>query len=87
MMESRERPTIMDGRVTTFAESFEEYDSAFGKSYPARGPYEVSASRNAVIVHRAEITSQADAEKFIEAFRAAVQEAAHLSRKDRGNFQ
>lgn len=48
------RRTVMDGEVVTFATRFEPWDSVFGKAYRAAGPFDVSASRDAVMVHRAE---------------------------------
>jgi hypothetical protein len=43
------RRTIMDGEVVTFATDFRKEDDRF----QAVGAFEISASRNAVMVHRA----------------------------------
>jgi len=48
------RPTIMSGEVVTFATGFNQSKGVFGPSYEPTGPFDVSASRDAVIVHRAE---------------------------------
>lgn len=47
------RITICDGEVVTFAEGFEMRDGILGPFYEAIGPYEISVSRNQVMVHRA----------------------------------
>jgi hypothetical protein len=52
------RRTVMSGEVVTFATEFEPWDSAFGVAYRAKGPFDVSASRDAVCVHRAECASR-----------------------------
>lgn len=88
-MEKRDRPTICDGKVVTFAEGFEDKGPGiFGRNEDPTGPYEISASRNAVIIHSAEFRSAEDAEKCIEAIRAAVRESQHLTTQDwGGNFK
>ncbi|MCA3005717.1 MAG: hypothetical protein IOD15_10195 [Phycisphaerales bacterium] len=48
------RITIMDGEVVTFATRFNQVEGVLGPAWEAAGPFEVSASRNAVVVHRAE---------------------------------
>lgn len=70
------RRTVMSGEVVTFATAFEPWDSAFGKAYRAKGPFEVSASRDAVVVHRAECTNSEQAEALADAVRLA--EAARI---------
>jgi hypothetical protein len=77
-MKSYERPTICDGKVVTFARELDGKNEGLSTPKPL-GPYEVSASRNAVIVHRCQILSRTDAEEVIEAIRAAVAEAEHLT--------
>jgi hypothetical protein len=47
----RQRITIMDGLVITFAEGFDE------DGRTSFGPFEISASRNAVVVHRASLVN------------------------------
>lgn len=83
-MESRSRPTICDGEVITYAESFESSPGICGDRHEARGPYEVSVSRNAIIVHRANIKSADDLAALQEALKVAGAEASRLSRKDWG---
>jgi hypothetical protein len=51
------RRTIMSGEVVTFAPAFTADRNAFGPYHDAKGPFEVSASRDAVMVHRAECCS------------------------------
>lgn len=62
------RHTIQDGRVITFAESFEEIEGVFGTRYQAVGCFEISASRNKVIVHNATIRTQHQSNLFVAAF-------------------
>lgn len=66
------RPTIMDGEVVTFATEFEEKDGLIGgKSYRALGPFEISASRNCVMVHRASLRGAEYFDAFLEALAMA----------------
>ena len=51
---TRERITIMDGKVITIATGFIDRPGVFGISSDATGPLEISVSRNAIIVHHAE---------------------------------
>lgn len=85
-VERRSRITIMDGEVVTFATSFSERPGAFGPIYDSQGPFQVSASRNAVIVHRAELTSAQDLAAFVKAVDLAGKAAQQMSCGDRGNF-
>ena len=80
----RERITICDGEVVTFAKAFDSRPGAFGELHEACGPYEVSASRNAVVVHRADLSSDEAVEDFIAAVREAQQEARRLTRQGWG---
>lgn len=52
MLYMSSRRTICDGEVVTFATEFKEHDGPFG-GHDAAGPFEVSASREGVMVHRA----------------------------------
>lgn len=70
------RRTVMSGEVVTFAAAFELWDSVFGKAYRAKGPFEVSASRDAVVVHHAECTDSEQTEALAEALKFA--EAARI---------
>lgn len=72
-IEFRERPTIMDGKVVTFALGFhQEHRQPSGiESWRATGPFEVSASRNRVLIHRAEFSDEESMELLIEAIRMA----------------
>ncbi|MEX2282251.1 MAG: hypothetical protein WEE89_07190 [Gemmatimonadota bacterium] len=83
----RRRITIMDGYVTTFALGFTERPGMTGMMYDATGPFRISASRNAVIVHRAEITDSQTLNLFIEAIKQAKVVAMGLSQEGNGNFQ
>lgn len=60
----RTRETIFDGKVVTIAKDFNEHDDALGS-------LEVSASRNAVIVHRAECRTIEDIDLLIDAIKCA----------------
>lgn len=86
-MEKRSRITIMDGEVVTFARGFSSRPGAFGDLHEAQAPFEVSASRNMVCVHRADLGSDESVELFIEAVRAAQAEARSLAHKGRGNYR
>jgi len=61
------RRTICDGEVVTFAT---EFVPEFG-SFDARGPLEVSASRNCVMVHRAGCDTAEKTDALLHAIRAA----------------
>jgi hypothetical protein len=63
----------MDGKVVVYAQSFVDHNGLFGSVADAMGPFEVSASRNAVIVHRAECKTPEQVDSLIEAIRAAEQ--------------
>lgn len=69
MMSSRR--TIMSGEVVTVSTAFEEWDSAFGPAWRATGLFEVSASRDAVVVHRAECRTDEESDALIAAIRCA----------------
>lgn len=86
-IESRKRHTIMDGSVVMFATAFDESKGALGKSYDARGPFEVSASRNAVIVHHADCRTSEHVDALIQAVRNAAAQARMLAHDDRGNYR
>jgi hypothetical protein len=87
MAERASRITIMDGDVVSFARAFDKRPGAFGESADARGPYDVSASRNMVCVHKADLSSDETVEEFIAAVREAQQEARRLSRGWGGNYK
>lgn len=72
MIYASSRRTVMDGEVVTFATAFKEKPGIFGRAaYEAIGPFEVSASRDAVIVHRATISSADSMDRLVEALRLA----------------
>ena len=73
-----ERPTIMDGKVVTFARDFSVEKGVFGDFYRPIGPFEVSASRNAVMTHRADCRTDEDMEDLAEAMRLATVEMSRL---------
>lgn len=80
----RERQTIMDGTVVEFARRFTSEIGMFGERFEAAGPYHISASRNAVVVHRADLQSREDVEEFLFAVGVAETRAAALSREGLG---
>lgn len=86
-IESRKRHTIMDGSVVMFATAFDESKGVLGPSYDARGPFEVSASRDAVIVHRADCRSSEHVDALIQAIRNAARQARMLAHDDRGCYR
>lgn len=63
------RRTIMDGEVVTLAPRFFQDDSIPG--FRACGPFEISASREAVMVHYARFVSVRELEQFEDALRHA----------------
>jgi hypothetical protein len=65
------RRTIMDGEVVTLATGFTKVHS-----WEPGGPFEVSASRGAVVVHRADIRRQEE----LDALRAALAVAFDIKR-------
>lgn len=65
------RRTIMSGEVVTFSTAFKPWQSTFGEAFRAVGPFEVSASRDAVIVHRAECNDSEQCAALSEAIRLA----------------
>lgn len=73
-----ERPTIMDGKVVTFATSFTKLGYGPFQTREALGPFEVSASRNAVIAHRAECKTAEQVEALIDAIRQAEETRKRL---------
>lgn len=77
-MKSNTRLTIMDGPVTDYAKEFREEAGVFGPFFTAKGPYHVSSSRSAVVVHFADIRSEADLESLIGALRAAGAHSAAI---------
>lgn len=89
MTESRSRITLCDGEVVTFAKTFtEDRDGPFGPSNDAKGPFEISASRNAVCVHNADLKSDEAIQAFVDALWEAREVAARLSREGfGGNFR
>lgn len=78
------RRTIMSGEVVTFATKFEPKDGVFGLGYDAYGRFEISASRDAVIVHRAEFSNSSEAKTLIAAIEFAERARALLAPHWRG---
>lgn len=70
-VQTSEHPTIMDGKVVTFATKFTKQGYGPFQTPQALGPFEVSASRNAVMVHRAECKTPEQVEALIDAIRQA----------------
>lgn len=78
------RRTIMSGEVVTFSTSFKEDDGIFGKDYDANGIFEISASREAVMIHRARCINADDTALLVRAINAAESTRSVLSRDQRG---
>lgn len=78
------RRTIMSGEVVTFASDFERRDSGFCESYKALGNFEVSASRDAVIVHRADCRTEEEVGLLLLAISEAEKVRKHLEPYYRG---
>lgn len=76
----------MSGKVVTFATGFREEPGIFGLRHEALGPFEVSASRDAVIVHRAELKTFAEVLGLVTALAQARYAAAEMGRGDQGVF-
>jgi len=67
MTVERIRHTVMSGKVVTISAAFADHDGAFGSYSIAIGPFEVSASRNGVVIHRAHCKSDGDIDLLIVA--------------------
>jgi len=65
------RRTIMDGEVVTFATGFEGFGGTL-QVYKANGPFEISASREMVMVHRAYFNTSESFELFLSALHHAM---------------
>lgn len=65
------RRTVMSGEVVTFAVEFSNRDGVFGTIYAPSGPFEVSGSRDAVVVHRAECKTAEEVAALVEAVECA----------------
>ena len=78
------RRTVMSGEVVTFSTAFTPWDSVFGKAWKAVGNFEVSASRDAVVIHHAECKSMEEVDELVEAIRRADLARAMLEPTWRG---
>lgn len=78
-IEQATRFTIMSGPVVMYSTTFASHDGAFGLTYEAAGAFEVSASREAVVVHRAELHTPAQVEDFLRAVHLAEEQRRHLA--------
>ena len=78
------RRTVMDGEVVTLETAFMVRGTGAFASHEARGPFEVSASRNAVMVHRAETCTCEACDALLAAIRAAESIRANLAASYRG---
>lgn len=78
------RRTIRDGEVVTFATAFVKRDGVFGDRYETYGPFQVSASRNAVVVHHGCAESPDEIEALIDAIRAAEHVRHRLAQRPWG---
>ena len=65
------RRTIMDGEVVTFATAFYDTDGPI-KGHKANGPFDISASREMVVVHHAQLNTSESFELFIDALHHAM---------------
>lgn len=72
----------MDGRVVTFAPGFVKNERGLFDSFDAVGSFELSASRNAVVVHKAEITTDEQLDLLLRALGTARKEMLFLQRFD-----
>jgi hypothetical protein len=81
------RRTIMSGEVVTFATGFHEHEGEWGPRCDATGPFEVSASRDAVIVHRAECRSLQQMTALIKALTLAEKARITLAPTWRGGAE
>lgn len=79
-IQTSERHTIMDGKVVTYATGFVVREVGIFRSAEALGPFEVSASRNAVVVHRAECRTP-EAPEAAEALIEAIKQAEETRRR------
>ena len=64
------RHTIMDGQVRSYARHWDDCE--------AEGPYEVSASRNKVMVHHAGLKDEVDFEEFTACLKQAKKDMQML---------
>ena len=78
------RRTVMDGEVVTLATAFKAKGTGAFASHEACGPFEVSASRNAVMVHRAETCGPEACDALLAAIRAAESIREDLAASYRG---
>jgi len=74
------RPTIMDGEVVGYAPEFVG-EGKFPNGKEPKGFYHISASRNAAMVHKCEISSYKQSEEFQVALKAAVVQHHVLKQK------
>jgi len=65
------RQTIQDGEVVTIATSFEPLPGISSTGYRATGQFEISVSRNAVMIHRACLKSWDECRVFAMAIQRA----------------
>lgn len=79
-----ERPTIMSGKVITFATNFKQVEGLMGPRDEPEGPFEVSVSRDALMVHRAECSTPEQVGVLIEAIRLAGAEFPRLRSRNNG---
>lgn len=77
-IEKTKRHTIMDGRVVTYAPRFHKIDGVFGNDYNARGSFEISVSRDKILVHKCEVTNEQELLEFFGAFKEAEKQFKYL---------
>lgn len=83
-IEQSERPTIMSGKVVTFATGFRKGEGIFGDHDEPTGPFEVSVSRDAVMVHRADCHSAEQVDALIKALKLAKEQLPRLRNRNNG---
>ncbi len=79
-----ERPTIMSGKVITFATGFRQEKGLLGPRDEPEGPFEISVSRDALMVHRAECQTPEQVDSLVEAIRLACAEFPRLRSRNNG---
>ena len=79
--ECRARHTIMSGKVVTYAVGFEG-DDRFPRTLTATGHFEISASRDCVMVHRATIRTDWQLVTFTTAIHEANRMHCELAKCD-----
>jgi len=67
-----DRATVMSGSVRDYATKFRFVPGPFGGNYIADGPFHISVSRDAIMVHQEVLKSEEDTKYFEVAMVAAL---------------